>query len=72
MADILALINRATELIDEGLSIYNRLKPEVSDASSALGDDTLAEAKARLEASLQRAQAAHDDLASAIAARLNK
>jgi hypothetical protein len=72
MAGILDLINRATELIDEGLTIYNRLRPEISDVGSAIGDDTLAEAKARLEASLQRAQAAHDDLAAAIDARLNK
>lgn len=72
MPDILGMINKATELIDEGLSIYNKIKPEISDAKSALGDDTLKEAKARLEQSMARAQSAHDSLHAAIAARLNK
>lgn len=69
--DILALINRATELIDEGLTIYNQIKPEITDAKSAVGDDTLEEAKARLEQSMQRAKSAHDSLHAAIQQRLN-
>lgn len=70
--DILGMVNRATELIDEGLNIYHSVKGEVTDASAAHNDTTLEEAKARLEASIQRAQTAHDSLAAAIDARLNK
>jgi hypothetical protein len=70
--DILGMVNRATELIDEGLNIYHSVKGEVTDASAAHDDDTLEQAKARLESSIQRATLAHDSLKAAIDARLNK
>lgn len=67
---ILDTINRATELVDEGIRIFGSVHTEVNDVGSAINQTDLTEAKARLEASLQRAQTAHDQLNAAIDRRL--
>lgn len=67
---ILNTINSATELVNQGIAIFERLKGEVQDSKAALNETDLEQAKQRLEASLQRAQTAHDQLAAAISHRL--
>lgn len=70
--DILGTINRATELIDEGLNLYHSVKGQVDNGAADISADTLEEAKAALAGAIQRANAAHDSLEAAIAARLSQ
>lgn len=67
--DILAMIDRATELLGEGFNIYNQVTSHVKSDQSVDGD-TLQQAQDRLAAAMQRAEAAHDGLKNAIAVRL--
>jgi hypothetical protein len=67
---ILEMVNRATELVDEGLAIYESVKNVVDDAGDTIENDDLQEAKTRLERSRQKAITAADRLNAAIDARL--
>lgn len=68
--DILGVINKATELVNQGIGIFEGLTGEVKDASQAIAETDLEQAKQRLAASLQRANTAHDSLKAAIEQRL--
>jgi hypothetical protein len=69
--NILEMLGKAAEMIEEGTALYERVKPSIE---SITGDrpEGLDEAKARLDRALERANAAHDDLDAAIKARLGE
>lgn len=71
MPDLLGMLTKAAELIEQGTSLYEQVKPSIE---SITGDrpDGLDEAKARLDRALARANAAHDDLDAAIKRRLGE
>lgn len=68
--NILDMIQRATELVDEGLKLYEQTKEQVSNVAADIDADTLQEAQAALAAALNRANAAHDSLDAAISRAL--
>lgn len=69
--DIVGIITKAAELIEQGADLYESVKPSI-DSITGVRPAGLDEAKARLERSMERALAAHGNLDRAIADRLAK
>lgn len=71
MDEVIAIIERATRLVEEGATLYETAKPAINSLTGKRPVE-LQQAKDRLERSLARAAEAGANLNDAIAAQLNK
>lgn len=72
ISKIIAMINKAVTLYDQASDLFEKVKPSIDNITDGDKSDSLEEAYARLNASMERARDAHSDLDAAIAAKLNK
>ena len=68
MLNILAILTKAADLIEEGTSLYEQVKPSI-DSMTGPRPEGLDAAKARLDSALARANAASANLDAALKAR---
>lgn len=66
--NIIGMITKAAELIEEGTKLYEQVKPSI-DSMTGPRPSGLEEAQARLARSLERANAASANLDAALKAR---